>query len=152
MTNDVSSQILLAMLNDAWNRASDAANSLRETLVNDQISSLQDVRYGSLASVGKNSTSQSYKSYGPGSLTQVQVVEACGNLLALYDQIKSKVQQEFIASADFDYTDPAGFDYDNPVFSILTKILTVVSSGKAYSLPDLRDIRIPVVEPPIETQ
>ena len=144
MTNDVSPQVLLAFLNDAWGRAADTANSLRVTIVSDQVNALVLVKQGSIASVGKNSTSQSYKGYGPGSLTQVQIVEAIGNLLGFYDQIAAKIKAEFLHSADFEYTEPAGFDYDNPVFSTLTEILTQLSAGSVTALPDIRDLRVPI--------
>ena len=148
MTNDVSPQLLLAFLNEAWQRASDAANSLRATLVADQVAALQLVKQGSIASVGKNSTSQSYKGYGPGSLTHVQIVEAIGNLLAFYDQVQSKVKAEFVASADFDYTEPAGFDYDPTCYDVLTRTFTQQSAGSAATLPDIRDLRQPASPPP----
>lgn len=144
MTNDVSPQVLLAFLSDAWERAGSEANSLRQTLTNDQREALALVKQGSIASVGKNSASQSYKGYGAGSLTQVQIVELISNLIGLYEQVKSKIYNQFLASADFDYTEPAGFDYDAPVYQILSNALTQQSSGRAYSLPDLRDIRIPI--------
>lgn len=144
MTNDVSPQMLLAFLNDAWQRATDGANTLREQLVTDQVAALALVKQGSIASVGKNSASQSYKGYGPGSLTQVQIVEAIGNLLAFYDQVKSKIKAEFIASADFDFTEPANFDYDAPCYDILTRNFTQQSAGSSPSLPDIRDLRVPI--------
>ncbi len=144
MTNDVSPQLLLAFLNDAWQRAGSAANSLRKMLVADQVAALEFVKTGAIASVGKNSANQSYRGYGPGSLTHVQIVEAIGNLLGFYDQVAAKIKAEFLASADFSNTEPAGFDYDAPVFKILTQTFTQQSAGSAYSLPDLRDMRIPI--------
>lgn len=143
VTNDVSAQVLLAFLNDAWQRAADEANSIRETLVADHAQSLQPIKYGSLASVGKNSTSQSYKPYGPATLTQVQVVEAIGNLLGLYDQLKSKLTEEFEDSADFDYAVPAAYDFDPVIYNLLTKLLNAASSGTANMLPDISQLRLP---------
>lgn len=143
MTNDVSPQILLAFLNDAWNRAKDAANTFRAQLVTDQIAALQFVKQGSLATVAKNSTSQAYKGYGAASLTQVQIVELIINLLSLYDQLVSRITCEFQQSADFDYTVPAGFDFDAPVFDALTKLFTAQSSGVAQMLPDITRLRLP---------
>lgn len=143
MTNDISPQILLAFLNDAWNRAGDAANTLRDTLIADQTAALRLVKQGSLASVGKNSTSQAYKAYGPGSLTQVQVVEIVGNLQGLYDQVQSKITCEFTTSADFDYAVPVGFDFDGPVYAALTKLFIAQSSGAAQLLPDISRLRLP---------
>ena len=150
MTNDVSAQILLAFLNDAWNRSSTAANSLRETLINDQTDALADVRYGAIASVSKNSTNQSYKGYGPGSLTQVQIVEALGNLLAMYDQATGIIVAQFEASADFDYEAPDGFDYYTTVYGMLVKTFNALSSGVSTQIPDIRDLRR-VINPPPES-
>jgi hypothetical protein len=146
VTNDVSPQILLAFLNDAWNRAANGANTLREQLVSDQSETLQLVRKGSLASAGKNSASQSYKNYGPGSITQVQAVEIISNILALYDQVKSKIKAEFLSSADFDYSEPSDFDYDVPCFDILTSNFTQLAAGSSVTLPDVRELRIPQIE------
>ena len=143
MTNDVSPQILVAFLYYAWNRAANAANAFRDQLVADQCTALQLIKQGSLASVGKNSTSQAYKTYGAASLTQVQVVEIIGNLLGLYDQVQSKITCEFTKSADFDYAVPANFDFDGPVFDALTKLFTAQSSGTAQMLPDISRLRLP---------
>lgn len=143
MTNDVSPQILLAFLNDAWNRAGAAANTFREQLIADQVAALQLIKQGSLATVAKNSTSQAYKAYGAGSITQVQIVEIIGDLLGLYDQVKSQLTGEFQASADFDNAVPDGFDFDPPVFDVLTKILLAQSSGAGQMLPDISRLRLP---------
>lgn len=151
MTNDTSPQLLLGFLNDAWTRASEEANTLRAQLVADQVAALALVKQGSIASVGKNSASQSYTGYGPGKLTQVQIVELIGNLISLYDQIKSKLTAEFQASADFDYTVPADFDFDAPVYDLLNRVLTGQAAGSAPSLPDIRDIRIPLTTEAIAT-
>lgn len=151
MTNDVSAQLLLAFLNDAWESAADAANTLRGQIVVNQVNALALVKQGSIASVGKNSANQSYKTYGPGSLTQVQIVEAWGNLLAFYDQIKSKLTSEFEASADFEYSVPAGYDFDPVIYELLTNVFTNVSSGRAASLPDISQIRYPLMKPLVES-
>lgn len=134
---------MLAFLNDAWNRAGDAANTFYNTLLSDQTAALQFVKGGSLASVSKNTASQAYRGYGAGSLTQVQIVEIIGNLLGLYDQVKSKITCEFQASADFDNAVPAGFDFDPPVYDALKKVFTAQSSGAAQLLPDLTSLRLP---------
>jgi hypothetical protein len=134
---------MLAFLNDAWQRAADQANTFRETLLSDQSASLAFVKQGSIASVGKNSANQSYKNYGPGSLTHVQIVEVIGNLLGLYDQLKSKITCEFEASADFDYAVPDGFDFDPPIYDLLTKVFNAQSSGAASMLPDITRLRLP---------
>lgn len=154
MTNDVSPQLCLAFLNDAWNRAGAGANTLRETLLADQSAALAFVKGGSIASVSKNSASQAYRGYGAGSLTQVQIVEVIGNLLGLYDQLQSKITCEFTASADFDYIVPAGFDFDAPVYTLLTQVFNAQSSGVAQLLPDISRLRLPpntILNPEVTT-
>lgn len=147
MTNDVSPQLLLAFLNDAWTRAADGANKFREQLISDQTGALQLIKTGSVASVGKNSTNQSYAFYGAGVLTHVQIVETIGNLLALYDQVKLKITCAFQANADFDYTVPADFDFDQSVYDALTQLFTAQSTGVAQMLPDITRLRLPACGP-----
>ena len=130
MTNDVSPQIHLAFLTDAWNRAGAGANTLWQTLQDDQAAALQLVKQGSIASVGKNSTSQSYKGYGAGNLTHVQIVETIGNLIGLYSQLKSKITTAFTDdTGNWPAGVPADFDFDAPVYDLLTQVFTAQSSG-----------------------
>ena len=98
---------------------------------------------GTVASVGKNSANQSYTGYGAGKLTQVQIVETIGNLLALYDQISGKITNAFTCSAEFNYTVPAGYDPDNDVYTVLTKVFNTVNAGGAQMLPDITGLRLP---------
>lgn len=134
---------MLAALNDAWTRATAAANSMREQMAQDSAAAYSLVKQGSLASVGKNSANQSYKGYGPASITQVQIVEIISNLIGLYDQLKAKLTCEFTASADFDYAVPADYDFDVPIYDLLTKLFTAQSSGVATILPDISRLRLP---------
>ena len=143
MTNDVSPQVMLAALNDVWMRASAAANSMRDQLAADHAAAYQLVKQGSIASVGKNSASQSYKGYGPGSLTQVQIVEIIGNLIGLYDQLKSKITRLFTRNAEFSNGVPADYDFDPDIYAQLTKLFTAQSSGAAQLLPDITGLRLP---------
>ena len=145
---------MLAFVNDAWNRSTDAANSFRQTLLADQSAALALVKQGSLASVGKNSANQTYKGYGAGSLTQVQIVEIIGNILGLYDQLQSKITREFTCSADFDNAVPPGFDFDPPVYAILTQLFYAESAGSAQLLPDISRLRLPpstILNPAVTT-
>lgn len=143
MTNDVSAQLLLAFLNSAWNRAALGANTLLATLQNDQQSALGLISSGSIASVGKNSANQSYKGYGAGSLTQVQIVEAIGNLLGLYQNLQSQITNAFLCSTQFNKAVPAGFDFDDPVYGFLTTIFNNASGPNITLLPDITSIRLP---------
>lgn len=138
---------MLAALNDAWQRASDVANSLRDQLVADSAASFAMVRGGSIASVGKNSANQTYKSYGPASLTQIQVIEIVSNLLGLYDQLKSQITCQFTYSADFDFAVPAGFDFDPVIYPLLSKLFLAQSSGAGQMLPDVTRLRLPASFP-----
>ena len=137
--------MLQAFLDDAWSRATNEANSLRATLVTDRTSILNLVRQGAISSVGKNSASQSYKGYGPGGITQVQIIEAIGNLIALYDQLQSKITDEFTHSAEWGNAVPAGFDFDDPIYSLLTQTLSAQAASPAVMVPDISRIRVPFV-------
>lgn len=143
MTNDVSPQIHLAFLADAWNRAGAGANTLLATLQSDQAAALSLVKQGSLYSVGKNSTSQTYKGYGAGSLTHVQIVETIGNLLALYAEFQDKITREFTCSADWGNAVPANFDFDDPIYALLTQAFNSLAAGNTTMLPDITRLRVP---------
>ncbi len=134
----------LAKLVVAWDAAPAGANTLRQEFIRQIKLADSLVASGSIASVGKNSANQSYKGYGPGGDTQEEIRGIWTTLLALYDQVQAKIKAEFIASADFDYTEPADFDYDTNVYSILTQTFTQQSAGSTYSLPDITDLRIPI--------
>jgi hypothetical protein len=151
VTNDVSAEHLLAALLDVWNSAKDGANTFCEQLLSEISSARSLIKSGGIASVGKNSAHQSYKSREPGTPTQGQTAEVYVQLLALYNQFKDKITQEFICSADFDNEVPAGFDFDAPIVGdkdpqcgLLAKTLMAVITGKAPQLPDIRELRIPL--------
>lgn len=135
---------MLAALNDVWARAALGANTLRQQLADDHAAAYAFIRSGSLASVGKNSTSQAYKGYGPGSITQVQNVEIIGNLIGLYDQLKSKITELFDEKTD-EYPDgvPSDFDFDQPIYDLLTRVFNALSSGTGTLLPDISSLRLP---------
>jgi hypothetical protein len=133
--------MLLTALDDAWSRAPSAANSLREQLLADKLEAYARIKQGTIASVGKNSANQSYRGYGPGSLTLVQIVEALGSLISFYDQLKQKITDEFLASADWNNAVPGGFDFDTPIYNLLTEKLQIVD--QAQLRPDITTINLP---------
>jgi hypothetical protein len=136
-----------AMLVFAWNRAKDTANTLRDQLTAEMLTAQSLVSAGSLATVAKNSTSQAYKGFGAGADTQSEIRDAWVDLIALYDQVKNELTNAFTASADFDYTVPADFDFDpviaDPVTGILSKNFLAQSTGVAQLRPDLSGLRLP---------
>lgn len=137
MASDVSPEILSAFLNSAWNNAKDGANSLRAQLLSEQASALELIKLGSIGSVGKNSASQSYMGYGPGRITAVQITESWSRLIAYYDTVKTTIQ-----NADTDSLIDDSFDFDAPIYELLTKALQ--TSADAVRLPDIRCLRFPI--------
>ncbi len=137
MASDVSSEILSAFLNRAWNSAKNGANTLRDQLLSEQSAALELISLGSIGSVGKNSASQSYMGYGPGRITAVQITESWSRLIAYYDTVKTTIE-----NADADSLLDDSFDYDTPIYELITKALQ--SSADAPRLPDIRDIRYPI--------
>lgn len=133
----------LATLLDEWNLAQNGANTLRERIVTDLIAARGLVKMGSLASVGKNSANQSMKGYGPGSHTQAQEVDNLADLLGLYDQLKSKITCLFTADSRWAYVVPADFDFDQPIYALLTAIFTAMSTSANQLLPDISQLRLP---------
>ena len=91
MGQAISNETYQAFLQLAWNSASAEANSLRASLVANQQSSLALVASGSISSVGKNSANQTYKGYGPGGITPLQIVEVLTRLIADYDACSCKL-------------------------------------------------------------
>jgi hypothetical protein len=140
---DVSSQMLCGLLVAAWNKATEQANSLREQLLNEQGSATALVSAGSLSSVSKNTASQGYSHYGPGQVTQVQLVESYGHLIAAYDNCKYHVE---VAFDDAAIEIPGDYDFDKPIYDLLTKILN--STADALVLPDITRLRLPRALPP----
>ena len=135
MASDVSPEILSAFLNSAWNSAKSGANTLRDQLLSEQASALELIKLGSIGSVGKNSTSQSYMGYGPGRITAVQITESWSKLIEKYDGCKEIVLQGF-ADAEIDV--PDDFDFDTAIYEIITKSLQI---SDAPRVPDIRDLR-----------
>jgi hypothetical protein len=73
----------------------------------------------------------------------VQIVEIIGNLIGLYDQLQSQITDLFTASADFDYTVPANYDFDPDIYAQLTKMFNALAAGGAQLQPDLTRLRLP---------
>ena len=135
---DVSTDDLSAFLNRAWQRAKDGANTLPDELLAQQQSVLELLAAGSIASLGKNSTSQSYAYYSPGTLTHRQIANIFTTLIRYYEVVKAKIV-EAAAEASVSLTD---FDFDQPVYDLLNRYFQV--SAQAARLPDIRDLRIPI--------
>lgn len=133
----------LAKLLIAWERAAAGANTLRGQFIAEMSAADSLVASGSISSVGKNSTNQSYKGYGPGSDTQEEIRGIWASLIALYDLLQAKITCEFKASADFDYAVPADFDFDAPILEILTKDFSSQVAGGTSTLPDISSLRLP---------
>jgi hypothetical protein len=86
---DISVETLQGFLDDAWDAAPAAANTLRQQFRSfESAASSQFNTVGTLSSVAKNSASQSYRGPGLGSLTLVQIQTAWRMLIRLYDSIK----------------------------------------------------------------
>lgn len=144
MRSDVSADLIQAFLDDAWNNAAQQANSLREQLSNEQSSALAMVKKGSLGTVAKNSSSQGYRGYGPGSLTHTQIVEIWQRLIRYYDELEAKITCLF---SEQDAAIPDGFDFDQPIYDLITKLLDI--SNNAAVLPDLTKLRTPATLSPV---
>ena len=129
---------MLALLADAWQGAAAAANTLREQMVLEQVAVTAVLKAGPIASVGKNSTSQAYRGYQPGSISHVQLAEAWTKLISFYDLVKAKLLDGFIEAS---IAVPADYDFDAPIHDLLNSFLRV--QGQADVLPDLSTLRWP---------
>lgn len=127
------------MLEDAWENAPFQANTLRERLVFERTQVTSILKAGPISSVGKNSTSQSYRSYEAASLTHVQLAEVWTRLISYYDTVKSNILAAFVTAG---ISVPDTFDFDSPVHDLLVSFLRV--QGQADVLPDISQLRWPV--------
>lgn len=82
---DITPETLQSFLEDAWDACPAAANNLREQLRVYEKAATQLYRGGTIGSVSKNSSSQSYRGPGLGSYTPVQIANAWRLLVNLYD-------------------------------------------------------------------
>lgn len=78
------------MLDDAWDSAQRLPDSLRNQLRVNETAARKLISAGSLASVAKNSTSQSWMT-GSNALTPLQVQRAWRMLINLFDQKFAKI-------------------------------------------------------------
>lgn len=135
------------MLDDAWDAAPPAANSLRDQLRAYEKEVSQVYRGGSLASVSKNSTSQSYAS-GPNNLTVLQVAKGWRMLVNLFDYCKSEIDLE-IAAVPQDPQDP-GNDKDPAVYARMAQFLNPLLTPVNEYTTDLTQLLLPpVIAPPV---
>ena len=84
---DISTESLQGWLDDAWDAANNDANSLRVQMRSYESSARGKSSGGTLASVAKNTSSQSYRGPGVGSYTLVQIADAWRMLINTYDEI-----------------------------------------------------------------
>lgn len=94
----VTTEDLQRLCDDAWDAAIDAANTFRPQLriFESEIGKL--VSKGSLFSVSKNSSSQTYGGYSPGNLTQTELARAWRQLINLFDKCFSDLVSSGIAA------------------------------------------------------
>lgn len=81
---DISAETLQAFAENAWDAAANEANAYRAQLRTYEVAATNLFGGGSIASVSKNSTSQSYRGPGLGSYTPVQIANAWRMLINLY--------------------------------------------------------------------
>ena len=138
---DISTETLQAFLDDAWDVAPASASTLRNQLrAFEKATTSQFSTVGSIGSVSKNSTSQSYRGPGVGSYTLVQISNAWRQLINLYDEIRklsdylqSISNPRFVATFPIYLTDP-----DVVVYEIMKERLIVVDDYQV----DLTNLRL----------
>lgn len=74
------------MLDDAWDACPEGANTLRQQLRDFEKEPGSLFKGGSIASVSKNSSSQTYSLPGSGRVTAQQMANGWRNLINLFDQ------------------------------------------------------------------
>lgn len=136
---DVNTDDLSAFLTRAWNNAQETANTLLPQLEAEQQQALTMLASGSVASLSKNTASQSYGGYNPGNLTHRQITNIFTTLIRQYQTLKDKLTCAIEASDDFTEGVPADYDYDPDIYALLTKYFQV--STQAARLPDITDLR-----------
>jgi hypothetical protein len=95
---DISAETLQGFLENAWDAAPDNANTLRDQLRVYEKSALNLFSGGSIGSVSKNSTSQSYRGPGLGSYTPVQIANAWRMLISLFEMEKCRTDNAYKAA------------------------------------------------------
>lgn len=132
---DISTATLRGLLDKAWLAAPAGANSLRDQLLIFEQQALALIGGGSLASVSKNSASQSYAS-GPNALTPLQIQRAWRYLVDLFDEVKAWADDE-LAEVPPDGDEPAN-DLDPAVYAEMMNRLRYVYSEST----DLTELRV----------
>jgi hypothetical protein len=118
---DVPIETLACLLDDSWDAAPTAANTLRQQLRTFETSlSAQFRGTGVIASVSKNSASQSYRGAALGSLTVPQVQQGFRTLIVMYDQTNNYCQWANANESWFQTTYPGyANDNDSAVYPIM---------------------------------
>lgn len=88
----------LGFLTFCWEAAPATASSLRPQLVINQQLVVAQISAGSIASVGKNSTNQTYKGHGPGGLTLTEVGRVYTRLIDDYDACQQQLSCAYTAA------------------------------------------------------
>lgn len=141
---DVNTDDISAFLNLAWQKAGDAANTLPAQLLAEQQAALAFVTAGSLATVSKNSTSQSYAFYGPGTFTHRQITSIFTKLIRVEKETRNAILKAALRDG---VTIAADFDLDPAVKDIMERYFGI--STEATQLPDITELRFPKCSPPV---
>ena len=137
---DISTETLQAFLDDAWDAAPDSASTLRNQLRTfEKAVTAQFSTVGSIGSVSKNSTSQSYRGPGVGQYTVAQIQTAWRMLINLYDQTKQSLDWENKNSTWFTAKYPTYLvDQDQAIYDLCAAWLRNDFSSYEVDLTNLR--------------
>lgn len=135
---DITTETLQTFLDDAWDAAPDAANTLRDQLRTFEKAATNLFRQGSLSSVSKNSASQSYRGPGLGSYTPVQISNAWRTLINIFDSVKDAL--DFAGGTGIQVDDQTiQGDSDPQVYAGMKSQLRIVDSCQT----DMTQLRLP---------
>lgn len=138
---DIAVETLQAFLDDAWDSAQDTATGFRDQLrAYEKSITAQFASVGSIASLSKNSTNQSYRGPGLGQYTVAQIQTAWRMLINLYDATKDRFDYlSASGNTDFaeDYPDYKG-DPEKAVYSFSSHWLRNDFTHYQTDLSDLR--------------
>lgn len=140
---DITTQFYQTCLDNAWDAAPDGANTLRQQfrVYEQQLTPLS--ASGSISSVSKNSTNQTYRGAGVGSYTNLQIMSVWRDLINLYDRAviwANNLQAQAVSwfvKAWPNYGVP-GNDNDPTFYQLMKSKLIVVDEYQT----DLTDLRI----------
>jgi hypothetical protein len=141
---DITTETLQSFLDDAWDAAPSSANSLRDQLRSFEKAVTAQYSQGSIASVSKNSFSQTYRGPGLGSYTLVQIANAWRTLINLFDEEKQRA--DFIQAAGDawfiakfpNYSSGDSPDTDPAIYDLMKNRLFVITEYQT----DLSDLRL----------